>query len=97
MGYAIVSFGWFYLHHGVPNREYYSAPSTVGEWIANPDEIYSDWSAWDDPQYDGMTAPTNKWRWQTSMRRRIRFIANMIASFLFGLAGGFVAVKVLSK
>lgn len=44
IGFAITSFLWLFLHHGYPNREFYSLPGTIGEYSANPTELYHDWS-----------------------------------------------------
>ena len=90
IGFSVFSFGWFFLNHGYPGREFYSAPATLTEYLAGPDDVYYDRASTDDPNYDGFSSPTYiaSDRKRTADRKRLRFIANCIASLSLGLVGG---------
>ena len=90
IGFSVFSFGWFFLNHGYPGREFYSAPATLSEYLAGPEDVYYDRASTDDPGYDGLSTPTYAAsdRKRTADRKRLRFIANCIASLSLGLIGG---------
>ena len=96
IGFAVVSFFWLF-QHGQPGREFYSAPATLGEYLAHPTELYHDWSGFDDPSYDGISGatwtgpPYDHDRLRTAIRRRVRFMSNTVATIAFGFLGGIVA------
>ncbi|WP_197454575.1 hypothetical protein [Stieleria varia] len=93
IGFTAFAFGWFYLHHGHPGREFYSAPATATEYLAGPDDVYFDRSSYEDPNYDGYSGATYPERRRTANRKRLRYIANCIASVTFGVAGGMLGVS----
>ena len=90
IGFVVFSFGYFFWMGGPGNREFYSVPGVVTEWLSGPAEIYSEYS-----RYDAITYPTPvaPWRENQAIRGRVRYSANCIAAIYLGVLGGWIAVQ----
>ena len=95
--FAIAGFGFQHLNHGYPPREFYSMPAVIAAWVMGPADFYSEWHSSDLVANASSKTPlnipkskiaTNK---RNASRKRVRMIANSIATVIIGSCAGFLA------